>query len=243
MAGKRNTFKLGLAALLMAGFMAINPLNAQENSNQTDTNTHNKKCMHFSSEDYINYKFSEQDLKKYNTWIDSAFARSIRKNTKAMIVDKSAYTLYLIDSGQVVFSYPIELGGNPYDDKTRVKDGCTPEGEFYVDKAPSTFYKSFHIAYPSARVTEKGFESKLINKTKYDQIMEAIKDERMPDQYTKLGGLLKIHGWGSGVAGNNGGNNWTDGCIALKNKHIDQLYSHLKQRSKLTIVKYTNRSF
>ncbi len=257
-----NKLKMGFTTLAFLGFASFSNLNAQDYPKQNlektvlqekikeditktsnldyyvDTSKYKKKCIKLD----FRYKFSEKDLKKFNVWIDSTITKSARENKKSIIIDKSAYTLYLIDSGKVHSKYPIEMGRNPFDDKKIVKDGCTPEGEFsLIEKKPwSNYHKAFLINYPLIEDAKKGLESKLINKNQYDQIINAQTNKQTPNQYTKLGGLIEIHGEGSGEPGNNGGYNWTLGCIGLSNKDMDKIFPLLEKGSKVTIVRYTN---
>ena len=127
-------------------------------------------------------------------------------------------------------------------DKKQAKDECTPEGDFYIaeKKLWSTYYKALLISYPSIEDAERGLETKLIDKNTCDQIVEAIKNKKTPNQYTRLGGLMEIHGNGSGKPGDNGGYNWTLGCIALSNEDIDKIFLCINEGDRVTIVRYTN---
>jgi len=217
----------------------INAQNIDTSKSESSTNDiyPEKKCMSFD----VRCNFSEKDLTKFNRWVIHTLEESKHENKSAIIIDKSAYTLYLIDSGRVHSRYAIESGFNPFDDKKRVGDGSTPEGEFYIaeKKAWSNYYKAILISYPSIEDAKRGVETKLINTAKYHQIVDAITNKETPDQYTRLGGLIEIHGEGSGKPGNNGGYNWTLGCIALSNNDIDKILPFVNKGDRITIVKYT----
>ena len=181
-----------------------------------DTTKYKKKCIRH---DY-RYRLSFKNLKKFNTWIDSTLTQSARKNKKAIIINKSEYTLYLIDSGKVHSKYFIELGGNPFDDKYYEGDGCTPEGLYRVqekkDKKHTIFHKAYLINYPNKQDLKNG----------------------------KTGSLIEIHGGGSGKKGDDvteeGWGNWTFGCIALSDSDMDIIFPYINKGDRITIIRYTS---
>ena len=137
-----------------------------------------------------------------------------------IIVNKTRRKLYLLSQGKVVRIYPISLGFDPVNDKVKQGDGRTPEGRFYVcTKNPkSRFYLSLGISYPDLEDAERGLKQGLITREEYEKIVWAIKHGKKPPWSTRLGGAICIHG--GGVAWN-----WTEGCIALNNKDMKELFS------------------
>jgi murein L,D-transpeptidase YafK len=136
-----------------------------------------------------------------------------------IVVKKSQRKLELFDGEKLIKTYKIALGFAPVDDKEKQSDGKTPEGDFYVftknDK--SKFYLSLGVSYPNIEDAKRGHEAKLITKTEYDKIVQAVKDKKMPTQNTKLGGEIYIHGGGTSK-------DWTRGCVALKNEEIKEIF-------------------
>ncbi len=143
---------------------------------------------------------------------------------------------------QTIAVYPIALGFNPKGDKKRLGDGCTPEGRFYiceVNRKPAPFHTyghtSLRISYPNQEDARRGLHKRMITKTQYRSIVRSINRGMIPLQTTKLGGSIKIHG---GDAGNT--SDWTLGCIALSNRDLTKLVSHI--HPELTIVEiYKNK--
>jgi len=160
---------------------------------------------------------SPQALKRFDAWIDSTLEESAKDSTNSIIVDKTDYTLYLIKNGKVDSQYNIELGFNSFDDKQRQGDGCTPEGMYKVQRklppGTTSFYKAFLINYPT-------------------------KEQRLEG---KTGGLIEIHGSGSGNKGNGSGYNWTLGCMATSNENIDKIFPYIEEGDRVTIVRYTTK--
>src|SRR5215510_2573623 len=116
-----------------------------------------------------------------------------------IVVYKKARKLELYSGEKLLRSYRVGLGFSPVADKQREGDGATPEGEFYVfvknDK--SAYYLSLGISYPNVEDAERGLRDGLITKHQYDTIVEAQRKKTAPPQYTKLGGLIYIHGNGA----------------------------------------------
>jgi len=137
-----------------------------------------------------------------------------------IFIKKSDRVLELYDGEQLIKSYSIALGFASTGDKEIEGDGKTPEGEFYVftKNAQSKFHLSLGISYPSIDDARRGIEHGLISKAEHDEIEAAISEKKKPLQKTRLGGEIYIHG--GGVE-----NDWTDGCVALKNEEIEELFS------------------
>jgi hypothetical protein len=160
------------------------------------------------------YDFSEEALLKFNSWIDSTLKDSKNNDKNAIIVDKSEYKLYLINKGEIIKEYFIELGFNPFQDKLKKGDGCTPEGIYEIaeKKEWSLYHKALLLNYPNKKDRTEG----------------------------KTGSLIELHGGGSGKKGNKEGNNWTLGCIAVSNLDIDEIYKIIQKKEWITVVKYNN---
>jgi murein L,D-transpeptidase YafK len=120
-----------------------------------------------------------------------------------VIVLKGERKLLLIKSNEVLKTYTVSLGGNPVGLKIRQGDHKTPEGNYVLDRhnAHSQYYKSIHISYPNA-----------------DDVARARK------LGVPTGGDLFIHGLPNDFKGPSGLGDWTDGCIAVTNAEIDEIW-------------------
>ena len=147
-----------------------------------------------------------------------------------IVVVKSKRRLMLYSGGEVVRTYPVALGLNPVDDKEREGDRRTPEGDFYVfvKNEKSAFYLSLGLSYPNIEDAERGLREGLITKAQHAQIVRAIKRREAPPQYTRLGGLIYIHGGGTT-------SDWTWGCIALENADIKELFDAVPRGTSVRI--------
>ena len=130
-------------------------------------------------------------------------------------IDKGDYTLSLYADTLLVKQYPVVFGWNPVADKLRQGDGCTPEGNYKVlaKYDHDAWSKFIWIDYPNKESLVKFHEAKTNG---------VISPESTP------GGEIGIHG----VPINydyviDQGDNWTAGCIALKNRDINEIYNYV----------------
>ncbi|MEM1053924.1 MAG: L,D-transpeptidase [Bacteroidota bacterium] len=142
-------------------------------------------------------------------------------------MDKSERTLYVYRGAELWKTLPADVSNTPEGDKVR-RAGRTeeaehkiPEGTFYVTRRfeESDYYLAFVLSYPTPVHALRGLETGLISQGEYEAIVRAHREFREPPQGTRLGGLIEIHGSGSGRR-----RAWTRGCIALRNVHMDDLW-------------------
>ncbi len=147
-----------------------------------------------------------------------------------IVIKKSQRKLELFDGEKLIKTYKIALGFAPVGDKEKQGDGKTPEGDFYIftknDK--SKFYLSLGVSYPNIEDAARGLKAKLITKAENDKIVQAIKNNKMPLQNTKLGGEIYLHGGGVSE-------NWTRGCVALKNEEIKEIFDAISVGTRVKI--------
>ncbi|RJG50535.1 L,D-transpeptidase family protein [Motilimonas pumila] len=134
-----------------------------------------------------------------------------------VLVSKSDRTLYLLDGERVVQQYQISLGKRPEGHKKWRGDKRTPEGVYTLDfrNPESKFFRSIHINYPNqadlAYAREKGYNP---------------------------GGAIFIHGLPNGkghLIDKYHGQDWTDGCIALLNNHMWEIWNLVKDGTTIEI--------
>ncbi|MGX2983091.1 L,D-transpeptidase family protein [Helicobacter sp. 23-1045] len=145
--------------------------------------------------------------------IDSLLVQKSDRVLKVLAKDSTNGEIY------VAKTYHIALGGNPQGHKMQEGDSKTPEGLYLIDsKNPkSRFFLNLGISYPNSA-----------------DLAEA------KARGVSAGGDIKIHGLRNGlgflgklsyVAGD-----WTDGCIAVLNDEIKELYESVKVGTKIMIV-------
>ena len=128
------------------------------------------------------------------------------KKADEVLVIKSKKRLYLLNKGETFAFFHVAFGSKPKGHKLEQGDGRTPEGRYILDykNVGSAYYKSIHISYPNAKDRK-----------------EAQKRSVDP------GGDIMIHGQKNGY-----GRlsllvqrfNWTNGCIALSDRDMEQVW-------------------
>lgn len=121
-------------------------------------------------------------------------------------VDKGARRLTLLDgTGRVLRRFEgIQLGDAPVGPKRFQGDERTPEGRYVIDygNESSGYHLSLHISYPDSADRAR-----------------AAAAGRSP------GGDIFIHGQPNSLRYGRITGDWTDGCIALSNEEIEQLWA------------------
>lgn len=136
-----------------------------------------------------------------------------------LIVYKSLRRLELHSETRLIATFAISLGFSPIGKKRREGDGRTPEGEYRVAvKNPkSKYYLSLGLNYPNPTDAAEALQAGTITEPDFRAILLAHRENRLPPQKTPLGGEIYIHG--GGINGD-----WTEGCIALRDGDVLQLF-------------------
>ena len=166
----------------------------------------------------------------FNPWFETQSHLSLPVEKPRIVVYKSERKLEFYSDQTLLRTYRVGLGFNPVADKQREGDGATPEGEFYVfvKNNKSAYYLSLGVSYPNTEDAARGLRDGLITKAQHDAIVEAHRKRTAPPQYTKLGGLIYIHGHGAK-------SDWTLGCVALENEDMKELYNAVPIGTPVTI--------
>ena len=133
---------------------------------------------------------------------DSRFKRYTGPEVTFVVVNKGDRRMHLLHNDKVLESYDIQLGFDPVGHKQFEGDGKTPEGLYRIDRRNpnSDFHLSLGISYPN------------------------VKDVAFASAEGKsAGGDIFIHGQENGKKPGSG--DWTWGCIAVKNKEIEDIYA------------------
>ena len=142
---------------------------------------------------------------------------SASKTVDKIQVIKSARRLELISDGKVIRSYRISLGKQPKGPKLQEGDKRTPEGLYWVDwrKRSDKFNLAMHINYPN--------------------ISDAAKARR---EGVNPGSMIMIHGTPDSEENPEElfhTLDWTDGCIAMKNYEMREVWSMVKDGTMVEI--------
>jgi murein L,D-transpeptidase YafK len=130
-------------------------------------------------------------------------------------VDKSDRTLVLFQGKTEIARYTnIRFGDVPIGHKQFEGDEKTPEGTYVISgrNAGSLYHRSLKISYPNAA-----------------DIAFAKAHGKSP------GGNIFLHGQPNGYSGATIDRDWTNGCIALSNAEIDQVWTVVPDGAKIVI--------
>ena len=131
--------------------------------------------------------------------------RSIPGHADFLLVDKSDRILVAYSGGKAIRAYRgIQFGDAPLGHKRFEGDERTPEGRYYIDtrNPQSSYHLSLRISYPNR--SDRAY---------------AASYGRSP------GGDIFIHGQPNGLPNDQRmRGDWTDGCIALTNAEIEELW-------------------
>lgn len=135
--------------------------------------------------------------------VTSAVPSAAQEVADFVLIDKSDRMMWVYANGEVIRTLGgLQLGDAPEGHKRFQGDERTPEGRYTIDygNPQSRFYLSLHISYPNA-----------------DDRAYAAERGRSP------GGDIFIHGQPNGSTTRIAGD-WTDGCIALSDAEIADLW-------------------
>jgi len=135
-----------------------------------------------------------------------------------VIVHKAARRLDLMKDGKVLRSYRVELGLVPEGAKHRAGDFRTPEGRYYlVRRNPrSDYFLSIQVSYPNAADVE-----------------------RARREHVDPGGSIMIHGRPDILSHRPGyyaKSDWTDGCIALSDSDMVEVWLMTRDNTPIDIL-------
>jgi murein L,D-transpeptidase YafK len=130
-----------------------------------------------------------------------------------IMVHKGERRMELWHHDTVLRSFDIDLGRTPVGHKERRGDGRTPEGEYFIDRRNprSQFHLSLGISYPDTN------------------------DRRVAEEAgANPGGDIFIHGRGPDFRRARG--DWTEGCIAVRDREIEVIYAMVRDGTPITIL-------
>jgi murein L,D-transpeptidase YafK len=140
-----------------------------------------------------------------------------------IVVHKLSRKLTLYQGLTPLKTYPVVLGNDPYNDKLCQGDTCTPEGIYRVRaKYPHPKWDYFiWLDYPNTQ-----------NWLKFARAKQA--GRVAPD--ADIGGQIGIHGT-EDPGKNLNGENWTKGCVSLLNRHLEEIYPLVNDKTLVVIKK------
>ena len=125
----------------------------------------------------------------------------------SIVVEKSAHRLALYQRGKLVRTYFVALGQQPVGDKVSRGDRRTPEGRFRIEarNPASRYHRALRISYPDSAHRAR---ARALGVSPGGDIM--------------IHGLPRRQAW---VGPAHRDFDWTEGCIAVTNQEIEEIWS------------------
>ncbi len=137
-----------------------------------------------------------------------------------VVVRKGERKLTLYQGGEPIREFRVALGDSPRGHKFREGDERTPEGDYILDwrNPNSNYHKAIHVSYPNER--DRAFAEAL---------------------GVSPGGMIMIHGrpnWltSAKVASEYDRRDWTNGCIAVTNAEMDEIWRLVRDGTPIRIL-------
>jgi len=162
--------------------------------------------------------------------------RAVFGNGPKIVILKSEQTLELHQNDGTAKTFRVCLGINPIGAKKITGDQKTPEGDYFIctKSTGSHFHRFLGISYPGVADAQTAFEHGVISLDDRDAIINSIQSGKAPPWNTKLGGWVGIHGYPTDwykrlwvILYYPKPHNWTDGCIAMWNFEIEELFNRV----------------
>jgi murein L,D-transpeptidase YafK len=123
-----------------------------------------------------------------------------------VVVHKAEHKLYLYSGSRLLGEYKVQLGLSPSGQKEREHDFRTPEGRYFLARrnTRSDFFLAIQVSYPNPQ-----------------------DEQRARKNHWAPGGSIMIHGFPNTPkhpAAYYQNNDWTDGCIALSNSDMVEVW-------------------
>lgn len=142
-------------------------------------------------------------------------------------VEKLERRLTVFDDTNPIREYPIVLGASPVGAKLYEGDNKTPEGEYRISaKYPHDAWSRFMLLdYPTP-----------MNRYIYEWTRRSGLLPQRGSRGPGIGGQVGIHGTVSDLI-NQRGDDWTRGCISLRNGDVEELFTLVDVGTRVVIEK------
>jgi murein L,D-transpeptidase YafK len=162
---------------------------------------------------FTSYHIIYPERKSYNS--EMIIPDSVKVDSVAVF--KSGRKLTLYSNGKEVKTYSVSLGKNPVGHKEKEGDKKTPEGSYILDRRleNSKYHLAIHISYPNEQ--------------------DKLNAERLG---VSPGGDIMLHGLPNRLEfleDYYANTDWTDGCIAVSNDEMDEIWKLVEDGTPITI--------
>ena len=141
-----------------------------------------------------------------------------------ILVSKVRHRLYLLSAGKVLKEFKVSFGfGLQQGPKLKEGDGRTPEGNYVVElKNPqSNYHLALKVSYPNAQ--DRSRAKKLKVNPGSDIMIHGLPTKFIDSLVPEV--IQRIHTL----------RDWTQGCIAVTDSEIEQIYSLVEEQTQIQI--------
>lgn len=149
-----------------------------------------------------------------------------RNKIDRIVIQKKTKQLHLISQGRIYKTYNVAFGfGSLEGNKIQAKDGRTPEGFYHVELkkglGESSYTQALRVSYPND--FDKAFARSLGVNTGGDIMIHGFPSN--PNKARQLSALEVTHPR----------LDWTEGCIAVTNEEIKEIFSAVEVNTSIEI--------
>lgn len=142
-------------------------------------------------------------------------------------VNLDSATIHLMHGERLVKTYHAALGKGGLGKQIR-GDNKTPVGRYHiVDIRHSDRFRTFmHLSYPNQDDINQGYGRGVLDWSEYERLLDGMARDGVAPQNSPLGGFVGVHGMGTSdpvLLNYHRRHNWTNGCVALTDREIDEL--------------------
>jgi murein L,D-transpeptidase YafK len=156
--------------------------------------------------------------------INTSFhGKDFSQSSYRIVIDKSKYELSVYDLEGWLVTYPVVFGNKDLGDKLMEGDRKTPEGTYTIisKRMHQKWDRFIMLDYPTQRDYEK---------------FNYRKQHGLIPPNARIGGGVGIHGvWRHEDYTIDQYQNWTEGCISMKNQDVEELFKTIPVGTKVTI--------
>ncbi len=166
---------------------------------------------------------ANNDLLNYEQSLNELINQPLDKSATSILIEKSKYRLTIYYQQTPLKAYPVVFGPNPQGDKLKEGDMKTPEGIYSIrDLYPHPNWSKFlWLDYPNADSWGEHWQAKRKGEISL---------------LATIGGQIGIHGVPPGQDNLiEEGDNWTWGCVSLRNTDVEEIYKVVEVGTKVEI--------
>ena len=155
----------------------------------------------------------------WRRWLRATLEQSRAEKRIVLVVDKLRRELLVVRGDEELASFRVDLGLGGMEHKTRAGDASTPEGRYKVTEVrnpgQTRYYRALMLDYPNDDDRRR---------------FKSLQKQGLLPRRGGIGSNIEIHGEGGREQ------DWTQGCVALANRDMDDLVEFVQVGTPVTIV-------